>query len=379
MSDTLPPYIFVDSEAIWHDCIAELQQVQQFAIDLESNGLFAYRESICLIQISTHAHDYIIDPLSDIDLAPLGVLITDPKIEKILHASEYDLILMKREHDWELQNLFDTMWAARVIGYEKIGLASMLDALYGMKIDKKFQRANWCERPLSEGQLRYAQTDTHYLFQLRDDLEDKLAELGRYDELIEIFEEQSKVRLPDVAFSAEAFWQIQGVRDLAPRAQAILRELNITRNEIAKQRNRPPFKVFGNRTLLELAERAPQKMPQLTPISGLRQHNINRYGRRILTAIQKGEKAPLPKKPARVKRHPEAVASRYESLHKWRKEFARQRGVASDVILTRETMWDIAKANPRSAADLPAITAFGPVRRKLYGTEVLNILVKSNS
>ncbi|HFC13013.1 MAG TPA: ribonuclease D [Anaerolineae bacterium] len=374
MPDTLPPCIFVDSVAAWNTCLEELQQVQQFAIDLESNGLFAYRERICLIQISTHAHDYIIDPLSEIDLAPLVTLIENPKIEKILHASEYDLILMKREHDWDMHNLFDTMWAARLIGYEKIGLASMLNALYGMKIDKKFQRANWCERPLSKGQLDYAQTDTHYLFQLRDDLEDMLAGMGRYDELIEIFEEQAKVRLPDVDFSAEAFWQIQGMRDLTPRGRAILRELNIMRNEIAKRRNRPPFKVFGNHTLLEIADIAPQRMQQLTPITGLRQHNISRYGRRILAAVQKGKKAPIPKKPARIKQHSDAVSARYETLHKWRKAYARQRGVASDVILTRETMWDIAIANPRSAADLSAITSFGPVRRKLYGAEVLSVL-----
>ncbi len=373
MTERLPEYQYIETDSTWAACVAELQQVQQFAIDLESNGLFAYREQICLIQISTRDTDYIVDPLSDIDLSPLGDLIANPKIEKILHASEYDLILMKREHDWEIANLFDTMWAARVIGYEKIGLASMLNALYDMQIDKKFQRANWCERPLSDGQLAYAQTDTHYLFQLRDDLEDKLASLGRYDEAIEIFEEQSRVRLPDTDFSAESFWNIQGISDLTPRKKAILRELNILRDKIARSRNRPAFKVFGNRTLIDLASRSPKRIGQLNDISGLRGRNVSRYGQRILDAIERGRKAELPKKP-RNKRQPEAVSQRYDALHNWRKERARQRGVASDVVMTRETMWDLAEANPDSAETLAQVETFGAVRRKLYGTEVLSLL-----
>lgn len=373
MIERLPEYHYVDSAESWSSCLAELRQVQQLAIDLESNGLFAYREQICLIQISTRETDYIIDPLSKIDISPLGDLITDPNIEKVLHASEYDLILMMREHGWQMANLFDTMWAARIIGYEKIGLASMLNALYGMEIDKKFQRADWCKRPLSEGQLAYAQTDTHFLFQLRDDLEEELANLGRYDEAIEIFEEQSNVRLPDTAFSAESFWSIQGVSDLTPRKKAIVRELHILRDKLAKQRNRPAFKVLSNSTLVDLAIRTPRRMSQLNDISGLRGRNISRYGQRILEAIERGKTADIPKR-TRNKRHPEAVSQRYDALHTWRKERARKRGVASDVVMTRETMWDIAKANPNSAETLAQIDSFGPVRRKIYGEEVLSLL-----
>ena len=374
MTEKLPPCKYVDSDAAWRACLDELRTVDQFAIDLESNGLFAYRERICLIQISTRQTDYIIDPLAGLDFEPLGRMIADPRVENVLHASEYDLILMKREHDWDIHNLFDTMWAARVIGHEKIGLASVLGAMYGMEIDKKYQRANWCERPLNRDQLTYAQTDTHYLLRLRDDLEDELASMGRYDEFIEILEEQSRVRLPDVAFTVDSFWSIQGASDLQGHERAVLRELNILRDQIARDRDRPAFKVFGNRTLIELATRKPTKMGQLHGITGLRGRTITRYGGQLLNAIERGRAAPAPKRPKRGKRPPEIVSARYDALYNWRKLRARERGVASDVVMTRETMWDIAHAGPTSAETLADVASFGEVRRGLYGKEVLALL-----
>ena len=373
MNYQLPPHLFVNTARKWNECLRELQSVSRFAVDLESNGLFAYREQICLIQISTENRDFIVDPFAEIDLAPFGELIGDAVIEKVFHASEYDLILMKRERDWEIEGLFDTMWAARVLGYEKIGLASMLGELYGLEISKKHQRANWSERPLTRDQLAYAQTDTHFLLQMRDELEERLEAMGRLEEAEEIFMEQSHVRLPDVAFSADSFWSINGTRDLDPRQKAVLRELNIYRDQEARERNRPPFKVFANRTLIELAERMPRRTNELSRVYGLRERQVRRYGRGLLAAIERGKQAPIPKR-AKRERKPDDVVERYEALHEWRKNRARERGIASDVVMTRETMWDLAYANPSSAEMLSAVESFGTVRRGLYGAEVLAVL-----
>ena len=92
---------------------------------------------------------------------------------QVFHAAEYDLILLRRDYDWHLHNLFDTMWAARILGYKQFGLAGMLEGAFGLRLSKRFQKANWCHRPLSAGELAYAQKDTHYLlsrdpFQLAD-------------------------------------------------------------------------------------------------------------------------------------------------------------------------------------------------------------------
>ena len=91
-----------------------------------------------------------------------------PKIEKIFHAAEYDLIILNRDFGFHFEALFDTMAAARILGLKSVGLGSILEDQYGIKVNKKFQRADWGRRPLSREMMTYAQLDTHYLIPLRN-------------------------------------------------------------------------------------------------------------------------------------------------------------------------------------------------------------------
>lgn len=98
---TLPAYQFIRKQSEWQQCLRFLQAEPRIAIDLEANSMYAYREKVCLIQVSTPAQDFIIDPtIQALDLEPFGDLIKDPLVEKIFHASEYDLILLKRQFGW---------------------------------------------------------------------------------------------------------------------------------------------------------------------------------------------------------------------------------------------------------------------------------------
>ena len=74
----------------------------------------------------------------------------------------------------EVANLFDTMIAGRILGRNEIGLGSMLEAELGVTLDKRYQRANWGQRPLPEHLIDYARLDTHYLIPLRDRLQAEL-------------------------------------------------------------------------------------------------------------------------------------------------------------------------------------------------------------
>ncbi|MGB1253976.1 MAG: ribonuclease D [Candidatus Promineifilaceae bacterium] len=301
------------------------------------------------------------------------ILIEDPNVEKVLHASEYDLILMRRKHGWHLNNMFDTMWAARILGYTRIGLASMLGELYGLKLDKKYQRANWCQRPLTRDQLDYAQTDTHFLLRMRDDLEQMLREHEKIEEATETFGEQTNIKMPDVDFSADSFWSINGIRSLSPRQKALLRDLNIYRNDEARRRDRPAFKVFSDKTLLEIAAGRPRSLHALRHISGLTDRVIRRYGRHILQIVHRSSRSPIPTPPVRT-RPPEDIADRYEHLHQWRKEHARERGVASDVVISREALWAIARANPHTMDELSELSQLGVWRCRTYGQHILDVL-----
>lgn len=371
----LPPFKHIKNRSSWHECLNHLQREPRLAIDLEANSLYAYRERVCLIQISIPGQDYIIDPEARLNLEALGEIVHDPAVEKIFHAAEYDLILLKRQYGWTLNNLFDTMWATRILGIKRCGLANLLENYFGVKQNKKHQKANWCRRPLSPALLSYAQMDTHFLIPLADRLAEKLRVADRWEESQEIFAEQTQIELPNNGFDPDGFWSIGAVRDLDGRQRAIVKALYLFRDQQAQKQNRPPFKVFGDRTLIELAEVAPTTLDDLPAVYGMSRGQIRRYGRQILKIVVEAQGAPVPKRPkTNSKRPPEDVYNRYEKLYKWRKERAKRRGVESDVIISRYALWQLAQDNPQNEADLFQVECLGSWRRKAYGEDILDAL-----
>jgi ribonuclease D len=108
------------------EMVEELSHEPVVAVDTESNSLYAYRERVCLVQISTPQTDYLVDPLAIDDLSPLALLFADPMRQKIFHAAEYDVICLKRDYSFEFSNIFDTMIAARILAEPQVGLGSLL-------------------------------------------------------------------------------------------------------------------------------------------------------------------------------------------------------------------------------------------------------------
>ncbi|HLE51026.1 MAG TPA: ribonuclease D, partial [Anaerolineales bacterium] len=220
------------------------------AVDTESNSLFAYQEQVCLIQFSTSEEDFLVDPLALDDLSPLGALFADQKIEKVFHAAEYDLITLKRDFGFSFANLFDTMLAARILGWEEVGLGSILKAEFNVQLDKRHQRANWGQRPLPAEMLDYARQDTHYLIPLRYRLKSELKAKNRWPLALEDFNRLRYVNGRDPEETPEACWRVSGVNELSPQQTAVLQELCRYREHVAKSINRPLFKVISDRTLL---------------------------------------------------------------------------------------------------------------------------------
>lgn len=370
----LPPHQLIATPRAWQECLRRLQQAPRLAIDLEANSMFAYRERVCLIQITIQAQDYIIDPEVGLELDGLGEILGNPAVEKVFHAAEYDLMLLKGQYGWQVANIFDTMWAARILGYPRYGLANMLDELYGVKLNKQHQKSNWCKRPLSPAQLIYAQYDTHFLLRLRDDLATELEAAGRMAEAQETFVQQTAVTPNHHEFDPESFRSINGANDLNTRQKTILRELHIFRDQEAQQRDQPLFKIFGDRTLVELAQREPRSLGDLAQVYGMSNRQVQRYGPLLLQVIERGRRAPAPAPPPRQKRPSDAILNRYERLHTWRKKRAQKRGVESDVIISREALWALARQNPQTPEALTAVTELGKWRRQAYGAEILAIL-----
>jgi ribonuclease D len=342
------------------------------AVDTESNSLFVYRERVCLIQFSTPQADYIVDPLRA-DARPLAPLFANPQQQKVFHAAEYDLLCLKRDYDFEFANLFDTMVAARTLGWTQTGLAALLEQHFGVRMNKKHQRANWGKRPLSAEQLDYARLDTHYLFQLRDLLLAELIRTGRLAEAQEEFDRLARLKPEPATPDPNGFWRVSGAHDLDARQAAILNELFSYRDQQAQRSNVPPFKVMSDETLVALAKKAPQRREDLRGVFGMTEGQIARHGEELLAAVKRGLAAPPARRPKPAP-EPDEVRERFERLRQWRRQKAQARGVESDVIVPREALWELARRAPRTIAELAALEHLGPWRREAYGKEILKVL-----
>jgi len=372
---SLPAYQLIDTAEAWRKCLKMLGAQPRIAVDLEANSLHAYQEKVCLLQFSIPGQDFILDPLAGFELAGLGALLADPGIEKIFHASDYDLMLLKRGYGWEISNLFDTMWAGRILGHTKMGLATFLQEFYGIELSKRHQKADWAQRPLPEALLSYAQKDTHYLLQLRDDLAARLEAAGQLEEAREIFANECRVQAPQQRFDPDDFWALRGARRLPGRSQAVLRALYIFRDREARRRNVPPFKVLANDKLVLIAQYMPRTAEDLGRIDGLSARVAQRMGRRLIQTVEEALHNAPPRPPQKRETiHEPEAGNRYRRLFAWRKNRAQQRGVESDVIMSRETMWDIAHRNPQNADDLASVPTLGPVRAKMYSDAILSLL-----
>jgi ribonuclease D len=376
LNGQLPPLIYVDDDHRLRQIVRELAQAPAIAVDTESNSLHAYRERVCLIQISTRESDYIIDPLTIGDLQPLAPIFADARIEKVFHAAEYDLMCMKRDFGFSFHNLFDTMLAARICGLRAVGLGALLHAFVGVHLDKSHQRDNWGARPLPSGSLHYAQMDTHYLLTLRDHLAAELTTLERMPEARETFDELCRVRPASNQVNADAFWRIALPNHLTLRQTAILRELYLWREEVAESRDVPPFKVMGDKSLIALAIKAPSTRADLAHTDGLGESGARRYGHDLLRLIERGKRAEPPAPPPTEPAADPRVIELYTALREWRRSRAAERNVESDVIVTRDALWALAETMPTSLDDMRQIQGLGPWRLEKYGEDLLNVIQK---
>lgn len=371
----LPPPRWVATKTALQDMIDALTQEPRIAIDTESNSLYAYQERVCLIQFSTPEQDFLLDPLALPELQALKPLFENDKIEKIFHAAEYDLICLKRDFGFTFSNLFDTMIAARILGYKKVGLGNMLAQKFGVNVNKKFQKANWGKRPLSDEMLNYARLDTHYLIKLRNMLQHELRQQKRWNLAQEDFGLTASLAGINNHASPPVWERVGGRSKLNPRQATVLNEVCLAREVLAEKLDRPPFKVVSNKALLRLARTQPRNRRELAE-EGFSSRQVQRFGKAFLHAVERGLHAPFVKRTPH-KRPNDDYRNRYENLRTWRKERAKPLGVESDVVLPRFLMEEIAKENPQQMDRLAVMMKNSPWRLAQYGEEIFNVLARS--
>jgi ribonuclease D len=371
-AEILSQPVWVDTPDALKRMVDALSSEPRIAVDTESNSLHAYRERVCLVQFSSPKKDYVLDPLALPDLGVVAPLFMDSRVEKIFHAAEYDLICLRRDFGFAFVNLFDTMQAARVLGYPAVGLDTLLAGKFQVKIDKRHQKADWGARPLTPAQIDYARQDTHYLFALRDQLVTELQEKGRLELALEDFSRACKVEVPKEKLNGATWKRFSGRKDVNQRDLTILVELCHCRDAIAERLDRPPFKVIEDALLLEIAKNLPEKDVDLAGI-GLSAKQIKLWGRDLLSAARRGVAAPLVSK-EQPKRPSDAVVKRLEKIKGWRKKVALEMKVESDIVLPKLYLGMLAETPPTSMKDLEAAMRDSPWRYKMYGRQIFEVL-----
>ncbi len=375
--------VYVDTD----DALATLAQrllgERAIAVDTESNSLYAYRERLCLIQISSSHGDVLVDPMAVTDLSPLVPVFADPGIVKVFHDAEYDILTFKRTSAFEFASIFDTKVAAMSLGRQNLGLAAALAEHFGVQLDKRLQRSDWGCRPLTQEQKEYARFDTHYLLELARELRGAVVEAGQ----IHVLEVASECRrLASLVpaprpFDPDAYASLRGAEHLDPVASRRLRELFVMRERIAADRDVPPFKIVGNDVLMEVARIAPRDATALAAIAGLSPKLVDRLGRSLLEALRRAARlrpiAVLPRADAEADSGLSPTQRKtYERLRGWRKGAAAARKVDASLVLARPVLLSLAAVRP-TPRDRDALLATGllePWRVEHYGDGILAAL-----
>ena len=355
----------------------DLARCTRLAFDTESNGFYAYKEKVCLIQISSPDEDYIVDPIAFKDISPLGPLFADPNIEKVFHAGEYDVLCLKRDYGFTFANLFDTMIAARILGTKELGLAAAIERHFGLVISKKLQRADWGKRPLTQEMIRYAQGDTHFLLRLSDIQRKMLEEKHRLDDAKEAFHELAALEPNIKTFDAEGFWKLVGRQDIGGHQTAALREIWLYREKQAESRDRAPFRVMPEDLMTRVAQAMPETREALAAVKGMTPYILERFGSGLLACVERGRRGePVvrpPKEPPERKRLSDAEWRTFEALRNWRKERAEKDAVEPIVIMSTESLRQVAIHACRDHGGEP-LGPLSDLKRARYGDDILRVV-----
>jgi len=356
-----PTATYLDTDPTVTEWLTGARKAKRLALDTEGASFHRYVDRIYLLQLSTDDQHAIIDPLAVKSPALLGELIEDPKVEVVFHDADYDLRLLHQDYGWNVRHVFDTRVAAQLLGLKAFGLAALLERAFGLKLDKKHQRADWSMRPLTADMLDYAAQDTMHLLGLRDQLHDELKKKDRLVWAREEFERLESVRWA-ADDSSNAFLKVKGARDLTRRELAVFRELVQWRDVAALKLDRATFRVVSNDVLLEAAKSHPASKEGLGKLKGMPRGILERSAPELVAAIDRGLAVPesdLPKfqKSARWDRDPEFDA-KVGAVKQVRDATAARLELDPGVLCSRERMETVVRLLPGEPEELTQIPEF---------------------
>lgn len=361
----------------------DLSSAARIALDCEAAGFHRYSDRLCLLQITVGDRTYVVDPLAFDPSHVIREALEREDVAVVMHGADFDLRLLSRDLGIRIRGLIDTQVAAALLGEESLGLAALLESRLGVRLSKKYQRADWADRPLTEGMLEYAADDTRYLEQLAGILYGELDTVGRRGWAVE--ECRALEGVADQADEPEEpvdpVTRVKGARSLTPRQVTALRTALLWRDEIARARDRAPFRVVADAPLIEAVARSPRRAEELREIKGFPRGLAGSDGKELVRRLRavrdlsEEELTPYPKGVRRGPgRPPPELEALVERLKAARNKAAERVGLPRGTLLANATLTSIARAGPSTIEELLRVEGMRKWKVEVAGDALLKVL-----
>jgi ribonuclease D len=343
-------------------------------LDTEFERIRTYYPKLCLIQMSTPELTVCVDPLVDLDFAPLLALLANPAVVKIFHAARQDLEVLDTALGIGATPVFDTQIAAQLCGYrEQVAYVELVKTVCKVNLPKQHTRTTWCRRPLSSAEIKYALDDARYLGAIYLDLKGRLDTLGRNSW---VREDCERLTSPATLASGpkRAIGKIQsGARGLDREGQSIAFQLALWREDTAQSRNRPREWILSSKTLLAIAATVPTNSADLNKIPELLVTERRRWSSAILLAVKAGANLAPEYQPMDMSVRPNIEQKRAEQLL-WQhlKVVCETVGIPTAAVAPRE---DIRKL-VRGERDIRLLHGW---RRQFVGRDLRDLVIQEGA
>jgi ribonuclease D len=322
------------------ECCDSIEQQQELPLDTEFARTDTFRPRLCLIQAGTPEGVFCVDTLVELDTSRFWRAMCADSRLKILHAAKQDMEVLWLRFSALPGPLFDTQVAAALLGHPpQTGYAALVEAEFGVRVDKSQTRTDWSRRPLTAAQLAYAADDVAYLPELAARLRQRLSGHGR-----EAWAMEDSAALLDPALYAvqpdKAWERLGGVEYQPVAVQARIRALAAWREQRADRADRPRQWILSDQALLALASNAPCDIPGIDALNVMPPGVIRNSGEALLAELRAADAAlasgelrltqqsrPTPVDNGRIKRLSAIVQKVAAGL-----------GIAPEILATRSDM-----------------------------------------
>ncbi len=335
-------------------CCHHIQSCGQFGFDTEFVGEDTYHPSLCLIQVATPETLYLVDPFAFETLDRFWQTILDPQLLMVVHAGREEIRLCQRESGRPPEYVFDLQIAAGLVGFPyPLGHGPLVNQVVGVQLAKAETLTEWRERPLTQSQIRYAYDDVRYLLAAWNELNSRLAALGRERWAVEEFAKLKEAAVREVVepSGAEKWRKLRGVGGLDRRRLAVLRELYQWRTSMAAETNRPARMIVRDDLLVAIARRNPSRERDLRAIRGVARKHLPD----IMDAVERARALPLSDCPAvrDVEQDPPQVGLISNILGVVLSDYCARHELAANLVAAGRDLKLLARAAVKGDGELP--------------------------